>query len=64
MLALMRVNDGIGLAAPQAGIRKRLFVCELEGQAVCVINPRLRNAKGHSEMIEGCLSLAGVHVST
>jgi peptide deformylase len=63
MLILMRANNGIGLAAPQVGIVKRLFVCELEDHAVCIINPRMRNAKGRSEMVEGCLSLPGVHVN-
>ena len=63
MLVLMRENNGIGLAAPQAGIRKRLFLCELEGQTICAINPKLKQAKGQSEMVEGCLSLPGVQVS-
>lgn len=63
MLVLMRANNGIGIAAPQVGIGKRLFVCELEGHAVCIINPRMSNAKGKSEMVEGCLSLPGVHVN-
>jgi peptide deformylase len=63
MLVLMRANNGIGLAAPQVGIVKRLFVYELEGHVVCVINPRMRRAKGESEMVEGCLSLPGVLVN-
>ena len=62
MLVLMRENNGIGLAAPQAGIRKRLFVCELEGRAICIVNPKIKNAKGQSEMVEGCLSLPGIQV--
>ena len=62
MLVLMREHNGIGLAAPQAGIRKRLFVCELEGRALCIVNPKIKNAKGQSEMVEGCLSLPGFQV--
>jgi peptide deformylase len=62
MLFLMRAHGGIGLAAPQVGIPKRLFVCELEGHSLCVINPKLKHAKGISEMAEGCLSLPGVHL--
>ena len=62
MLVLMRENNGIGLAAPQAGIRKRLFVCELESRSLCIVNPKIKNGKGQSEMVEGCLSLPGVHV--
>ena len=63
MLVLMRENNGIGLAAPQAGIRKRLFVCELEGRDLSIVNPKIKNAKGQSEMVEGCLSLPGFQVS-
>jgi peptide deformylase len=62
MLVLMRANSGIGLAAPQVGIGKRLFVCELEGRSLCLINPQVKRSKGTAEMIEGCLSLPGVQV--
>jgi peptide deformylase len=62
MLVLMRANSGIGLAAPQVGVRKRLFVCKLEGRTLCAINPQLKQNKGTAEMIEGCLSLPGVQV--
>ena len=41
MLVLMRVREGIGLAAPQAGITKRLFVCEIENLSISLINPSI-----------------------
>jgi peptide deformylase len=63
MLCLMRRNNGIGLAAPQVGITKRLFVCEIEGYTISLINPQISDVGGQAEMIEGCLSLPGVHVN-
>lgn len=63
MLILMRTNNGIGLAAPQVGITKRLFVCELEGRAISLINPEIKVVSGQAEMVEGCLSLPEVQVN-
>jgi peptide deformylase len=63
MLVLMRTLNGIGLAAPQVGITKRLFVCEIENHSITLINPSITNANGQTEMIEGCLSLPEVQVN-
>ena len=63
MLFVMRTNNGIGLAAPQVGITERLFVCELEGRAISLINPKIKEISGQAEMVEGCLSLPEVHVN-
>jgi len=62
MLALMRNHDGIGLAGPQAGLTKRLFVAELEGRALCLANPVILARDGQDRMVEGCLSLPGMQV--
>jgi len=63
MLVLMRNRNGIGLAAPQVGITRRLFVCEVENHAVSLVNPVILNVGGRAEMIEGCLSLPEVQVN-
>ena len=63
MLVLMRARDGIGLAAPQVGITKRLFVCELEGSTVSLINPKIMGVGGQAQMVEGCLSLPEAQVN-
>lgn len=63
MLVLMRASNGIGLAAPQVGITKRLFVCEIENSSISLINPSITNVSGQAEMIEGCLSLPNVQVN-
>lgn len=60
MLVLMRANNGIGLAGPQAGIPSRLFVCEIEDQVLCLANPVIAIVEGESRMPEGCLSLPGI----
>jgi peptide deformylase len=60
---LMVRHRGIGLAAPQAGLARRLFVGAIDGQRLCVVNPRLLPCgTGSEEAVEGCLSLPGVEV--
>jgi len=63
MLVLMRIHNGIGLAAPQVGIKKRWFVCEIDNHSLILINPGIRNSIGQDEMIEGCLSLPEMQVN-
>jgi len=63
MLVLMRIKEGIGLAAPQVGMTKRLFVCEIENESLSLINPVIIHAGGQAEMIEGCLSLPHMQVN-
>ena len=62
MLMLMRIRDGIGLAAPQVGITERLFVAEIQGYSACLVNPVITARSGSDRMTEGCLSLPGVHM--
>ena len=55
---------GVGLAAPQVGILRRIFIID-EGagdddhKIVEFINPKIVETKGHQEEIEGCLSIPG-----
>ena len=59
----MRGADrGVGLAAPQIGISKRVFVAELpEDEAYYeMINPVLSDLEGQAEGWEGCLSVPGL----
>jgi peptide deformylase len=57
MFEIMKKHDGIGLAAPQVGIMKRLFIMHVGfGKYVC-INPKItRYGKETSLQNEGCLS--------
>lgn len=61
MIETMYDADGIGLAAPQVGILKRIIVIDLyddEGVRV-LINPEIIEESGTQNEIEGCLSLPG-----
>src|SRR5439155_4871370 len=52
-----------GLAAPQVGIQKRLFVYDLnDGEgAKAIVNPTISDARGEWEYEEGCLSVPGLY---
>ena len=61
MYETMALAEGVGLAAPQVGVRKRLFTYDLhegDGPGV-VINPEIVESKGEVEWEEGCLSVPG-----
>jgi peptide deformylase len=61
MIDTMYDANGLGLAAPQVGVGKRLFVYELEDQPLrTVINPTVVEARGEWEYEEGCLSIPGL----
>jgi peptide deformylase len=63
MFATMYGAPGIGLAAPQIDVSKRLFVVDLQDDAghgpYVVINPKFTVTEGEMESIEGCLSVPG-----
>ena len=60
MVDTMREADGVGLAAPQVGILRRIVVIEVnEGEVIELINPRIVAFAGEQEGMEGCLSLPG-----
>lgn len=56
MFETLKVNDGIGLAAVQVGILKRLIVIEYENKKYVLINPIIVEAEGSQMCEEGCLS--------
>ena len=62
MLETMYKEDGVGLAANQVNVAKRLLVCNDRENEYVLFNPRI---VGHSEQVktevEGCLSLPGLH---
>ena len=63
MTETMHEAKGVGLAAPQIGIAKRLItVAPGEEEPVWqLINPRILNASGEAVDVEGCLSIPGVY---
>jgi peptide deformylase len=65
MAALMRDAHGVGLAANQVGVLRRVFVFQEEenGDVTALINPRIvTSSEEVEEDEEGCLSLQGVRV--
>ena len=62
MIETMHEAHGLGLAAPQVGVQKRLFVYQLEDQdPVAVVNPTIAESRGEWEFEEGCLSIPGLY---
>ncbi|MBR0233492.1 MAG: peptide deformylase [Synergistaceae bacterium] len=59
----MRVHDGVGLAAPQVGVSKRIAVVEYEEKSYVLINPKILEQKGIQEGEEGCLSFPGIYAN-
>ncbi len=60
MVETMRDANGVGLAAPQVGIRRRIVVVECEeGEVFEMINPEIIERKGTQTELEGCLSVPG-----
>jgi len=58
--AMIRAN-GVGLAAPQIGVSKRIIVLDLDGAFHILINPEFVDVSGEEdESQEGCLSVPGV----
>jgi len=61
MLVTMREARGVGLAAPQVGVSKRLFVYDINDTGPrALVNPVIVEAEGEWEHEEGCLSVPGL----
>ena len=61
MLETMRAEMGVGIAAPQVGIMRRLFIAEPEpGRVYYMINPEILEQSGSQTGDEGCLSVPGM----
>jgi len=57
MSETMYKNDGIGLAAPQVGVLRRVITIDIGEGLIEVINPEIIEEKGKQTRVEGCLSL-------
>lgn len=63
MLETMYAAPGVGLAANQVNVQKRVIVIDVsedKSAPLCLINPELIEKNGSEEMDEGCLSVPGV----
>lgn len=59
MFDTMYESNGVGLAAPQVGILKRIVVIDCGDEPICLINPEILETSGEQTGQEGCLSVPG-----
>ncbi len=57
----MHAAKGVGLAANQVGVARRVAVVEADGERLVLINPRIVDASGKETGEEGCLSVPEVY---
>jgi peptide deformylase len=55
----MRYAEGVGLAAPQVGVLKRVIIVDVGEGPIELINPCLVENEGNQVDVEGCLSIPG-----
>ena len=60
MFETMEAAEGAGLAAPQVGVSKRIFVFRVGEENHALINPKIVKRSGEVKGDEGCLSIPGV----
>ncbi|MFZ5594836.1 MAG: peptide deformylase [Pseudomonadota bacterium] len=64
MFETMYQAPGIGLAAPQVNVSRRVIVIDISEQRnapLCLINPEILAKEGVEQMEEGCLSVPGIY---
>ena len=62
MMDTLYEANGIGLAAPQIGVLKRIILIDLgeeDGEPIIIINPKITAKSGNEKDYEGCLSYVG-----
>ena len=59
MLETMYDADGVGLAAPQVGVLRKIVVIDVGEGPIVLVNPRITLQEGEQEGMEGCLSVPG-----
>lgn len=60
MQETMYKENGVGLAAPQVGILKRIVVIDVGEGPITLINPEILESSGSQIDVEGCLSVKGI----
>ena len=63
MAKIMMENNGIGLAAPQVGVGKRIFVMGNADRLYACINPEILDSSGEVMDLEGCLSFPKLYLN-
>ncbi len=60
MVETMYSSNGVGLAAPQVGVLKRIIVVDVGDGIIKLINPEFIKVEGEQQDFEGCLSVPGI----
>ncbi|MBR0423477.1 MAG: peptide deformylase [Clostridia bacterium] len=64
MIDTMKNSGGVGLAAPQVGILKRVLVIDVGDGVIELVNPEIVESSGEQREEEGCLSCPGFYAKT
>jgi len=62
MFTVMYAAPGIGLAAPQIGVQRQVFVYDIDEERKVILNPQIVESSGEWVYDEGCLSIPGLYV--
>ena len=62
MVKIMSENEGVGLAAPQIGMDKRIIIADMGKKLLKIINPQILEEEGENSLSEGCLSLPEIFI--
>jgi peptide deformylase len=62
MFTVMYDAPGIGLAAPQIGVQRQVFVYDIDEERKVILNPQIVESSGEWVYDEGCLSIPGLYV--
>ena len=62
MVETMYASEGAGLAAPQVGVQKRVFVYDVGEGPEAIVNPEIVESEGDWYHDEGCLSIPGLRL--
>ncbi len=60
MADTLKEQEGVGLAANQVGVLKRIFIADVGDGVIELINPEIIEVRGKQEEEEGCLSVPGI----
>ncbi len=60
MMQTLKKANGVGLAAPQVGVLKRVFIIDMGDRMIEAVNPEIIKAGGKQRGVEGCLSCPNI----
>lgn len=60
LFQIMHDARGLGLAAPQIGVSRRVFVARLEDRQIAIVDPEILRQEGEEVATEACLSIPGL----